>query len=380
MRIKILFVDTYYSRFLGSFRKNNPECFTYSYQEYRDKLLNTFFGTSDFYSYNLRKLGHEVEDLIINDEILQKKWAKENGIKIKDNWLTTNLQRLPMVHKVLGKPQWIQQIALEQIKKARPDIVYVQDLGVFVPETLNTIKKHCKLLVGQIASPLPTIENHKCFNLIITSFPHFVEKFRKLGIKSVYQKLAFESRVLQKVGKQKRIYGVSFVGSFTPNHTEGTKILEEVARHIPVHVWGQGLRYLSPLSPLRKNYHGEAWGLDMYRILAQSKIVINRHIGVSGDYANNMRLYEATGMGAMLITDHKKNLNDIFRVGKEVVEYKNSEDLINKINYYLKNEGKREQIAIAGQTRTLKDHNYQIGMKELDRILETALRKNAQSR
>lgn len=371
--MKILFVDTYYPKFLESFRKNNSGHLKYSYNKYKDELLKTCFGTSDFYSYNLRKLGHEADDLIINDRIIQKKWAEEKGFVIDSNWLISKLQMLPYAYKILGRPNWVQVLALRQIKKYSPDVVYMQDLSILNPETLKLVRKHCKLLAGQIASPMPPKEYLKCFDLIITSFPHFVKTFRKMGIKSEYQKLAFEQRILKKIGKRKRIYDLTFVGSFTPYHQKGTKLLEEVARNFPIHVWGQGIEFLSPYSPLRRNYHGEAWGVGMYKILAQSKIVINRHIGTSENYANNMRLYEATGMGAMLITDKKKNLKEIFKVGTEVIDYTNVNDLVNKISYYLKNDQKRERIAHAGQNKTLKDNNYQVRMKELVVILDKYL-------
>ena len=40
----------------------------------------------------------------------------------------------------------------------------------------------------------------------------------------------------------------------------------------------------------------------MYNILSRSKISFNRHINVAENNANNMRLYEATGMGSLLLT------------------------------------------------------------------------------
>ncbi len=371
--MKIIFVDTYYPVFLKSFWQRNKGLGDRSYKHIRRKLLEVSFGTSDFFSFNLRKLGYDTEDLIINDEILQKRWAQENRIRVDANGLFSKLQSLPYVNKILGQPGWLEQIALEQIKRADADIVYFQDLGVLTPQALRKVKKYCRLLVGQIASPLPAKESLKCFDLIITSFPHYVKTLRQMGIKSEYHKLAFEPRVLKKVGMQKRIYDVTFIGSFTPYHQKGTKILEKVAREVPIHIWGQGLEFLSPLSPLRKNYHGEAWGLEMYKILAQSKIVLNRHIGVSGKYANNMRLYEATGMGAMLLTDYKNNLDDLFIVDRETVSYKNATQLLQKIRYYSKNINQRQKIAQNGQTKTLKVHNYSRRMKELAEIIEKYL-------
>lgn len=358
---------------MKNFRKKTKNFSKYSYREYKNALFQTCFGTSDFYSYNLYKLGIDAEDIIANDEILQKKWADENGVSVNENKFIAKLKSLPFAYKIFGQPKWIQQITLEQIKEYKPDVVYCQNLSILNPNTLVNIKKYCKLLVGQIACPKPPREYYEKYDLIITSFPHYVKDFRSMGIDSEYQKLAFDPRILKKIGKCKRVFDVTFIGSFTPYHFKGTKILERVAERIPLNVWGQGLRYLSLFSPLRKNFHGEAWGLDMYKIFAQSKIVINRHIGVAENYANNMRLYEATGMGAMLITDHKKNLNDLFSVNKEVVEYKNTDDLTNKIKYYLRHDRERENIAYAGQQKTLKYHNYKVRMKELIKIINKYL-------
>lgn len=366
--MKILFVDTYYQAFLNSFYVKH-DTGNLSYSKNKALLLEQLFGTADSYSYYFKKLGHNAEDLIINDEILQRKWAGENGLKLSGPNILSKLQSLPYINRFIGSPSWIQEIALAQIQQYKPDIVYMQNLSVFNPMALKEIKKHCKLLVGQIASPAPDEKHLKCFDLIITSFPHFVSKFKKLGINSEYQKLAFDTRALKIVGKQKRIYDVTFVGSFSPYHSGGTKVLEEIARQTPVNIWGQGVEFLSPLSPLRKNYHGEAWGLDMYKVLAQSKIVLNRHISTANGFANNMRLYESTGMGAMLLTDKKKNLNDIFKVGMEVVDYSDPFDSVKKIKYFLTHEAERSKIADAGQKRTLRDHNYQVRMKELVAIL-----------
>ena len=57
----------------------------------------------------------------------------------------------------------------------------------------------------------------------------------------------------------------------------------------------------------------------MFRILASSRIVLNRHITDARQYANNMRLYEATGVGSLLVTDAKENLADLFRKALETV-------------------------------------------------------------
>lgn len=367
--MKILIIDTYYSGFLKDFYNKNRSILGKNYSFHLDKLLKSNFGTSDYYSYYLNKMGHSAQDIIANDLRLQKKWAKEHGVNFLSVPLLSKLQSMPYIHRYLGRPSWVQDIVTAQIRAFSPDIVYVQDLSILNPKTLRVIKTTTKLLVGQIACPLPRRANLEPFDLILTSFPHYVNKIRKIGVCSEYFKIGFDPRVLEKIGVKKRIYDIVFIGSFSPNHIAGTKILEELASEIPVHVWGQGLEYLLPTSPLRKNFHGPIWGREMYKILAQAKIVVNRHIGVAEYYANNMRLYESTGMGAMLLTDHKRNLNELFEVDKQVVSYKNSVELIKKAKYYLEHELERIKIAKSGQSKTLLSHSYKKRMVELANIL-----------
>jgi spore maturation protein CgeB len=83
-----------------------------------------------------------------------------------------------------------------------------------------------------------------------------------------------------------------------------------------------------------------------------------------------MRLFEATGVGAFLLTDWKQNLGDMFDVGKELVAYRSSEECAELIDYYLAHDKEREAIARAGQARTLAEHTYLHRMQEFMRLLE----------
>ncbi|MGA2094338.1 MAG: glycosyltransferase, partial [Sedimentisphaerales bacterium] len=127
-------------------------------------------------------------------------------------------------------------------------------------------------------------------------------------------------------------------------------------------------------SPLRQRHHGEVWGLDMFATLAHSRITVNRHLDVAENYANNMRLFEATGCGAMLVTDYKDNLNELFEIGSEVVAYRSPEEAAALITYYLQHPKEAQEIARKGQQRTLRDHTYTQRMKQTVEILNRHLR------
>ena len=110
---------------------------------------------------------------------------------------------------------------------------------------------------------------------------------------------------------------------------------------------------------LKSVHRGNAWGLDMYKIIASSLITLNRHSNISEKYANNMRLFEATGVGTLLLTDYKSNLEEYFKIDEEVLTYNNPGDAIEKIAWALRNPEQAKRISIEGQKRTLKFHTYE---------------------
>jgi spore maturation protein CgeB len=121
-------------------------------------------------------------------------------------------------------------------------------------------------------------------------------------------------------------------------------------------------------------YEREVWGFDMYRVMARSKITVNRHIGIARNNANNMRLYESTGMGALLLTERKDNLGDLFEPDREVATYSDPDEAVEKIETLLAEPARLAQIAAAGNARTLREHTYQARMQELIGILTRHLK------
>ncbi|MDI6717339.1 MAG: glycosyltransferase, partial [Actinomycetota bacterium] len=368
---RFLIIDPYYENFLNAFYKKHPQVLAYDYDNALKALMAECFGTADFYSSNLISLGHEAVDVIANDRVLQQKWAKQNRVKVSNpSFISRFIQRIPYIRRFSRPAAWILAILESQVKTIKPDILYFHNISLCEPDFVEKVKKHVKLVVGQIACPLPAERClHSC-DLILTSFPHYVERFRKMGIASEYFRLAFEASLIRRLQNLPQKYETVFIGGISKAHGEGTRTLEYLAAKVKVDFWGYGVEALPPNSYIRRNFHGEAWGLDMYNILHNSKIVVNRHIDVAENYANNMRLYEATGAGAFLITDYRDNLNELFEIGKEVEVYRSAEELVEKVKYYLAHDDERKKIAEAGQARTLRDHTWEKRMAELVEIIE----------
>jgi spore maturation protein CgeB len=355
--VRLLILDTCYPAFLRAHYSRHPGLIRESYGDQWQALMRTFFGTADSYSYALRNLGHEAHEVIANAAPLQRAWLREHG---GGRPIPFRLDR--------------ERVVLRQASDYGPDVIYVQNMRFFSSRLLRKLRALDVPIVGQIASEPPTTERIRLYDLVLTSFPHFVDRFRKLGVRSEYLRIGFDPRVLDRLEQtdaRRARLGAVFVGALNrTQHRSGNATLERAAQRVPIDFWGYGGRMWPKGSAIRAGYHGEAWGLDMFRVLYESRIAVNRHIDAAERSANNMRLYEATGVGTLLVTDAKDNLGELFEPGREVVTYSDEDELVETIRYYLGHEEERAAIALAGHERTLREHSYADRMRELLEILK----------
>lgn len=74
--------------------------------------------------------------------------------------------------------------------------------------------------------------------------------------------------------------------------------------------------------------------------------------------AVNQRVFDVPACGAFLLTDHQESIEGLFEVGKEVVSYKDREEIEDLARFYLRNNAARETIAEKGKERVLAEHTY----------------------
>jgi spore maturation protein CgeB len=84
-------------------------------------------------------------------------------------------------------------------------------------------------------------------------------------------------------------------------------------------------------------------------------------------------MFEATGVGTMIMNDNGSNLAEIFIPGKEIEVYNSIEEAIEKTNYYLQNPGKAIEIGENAQRRTIKEYNYDVFVSQLTHYLKQNL-------
>jgi hypothetical protein len=151
---------------------------------------------------------------------------------------------------------------------------------------------------------------------------------------------AFDT-TLEDPASQERRYDVGFVGSLDQPATQAER--------------RQVLGALE--ARFRMNdFRRPVYGTEMLNVYRQSRIVVN--IPVPGGF--NMRTFEALAGGALLLTKAVGNGQaDLFQDGVHLVTYRDTADLMAKVEYYLSHESEREAIAGAGRREVLLRHTYQ---------------------
>jgi spore maturation protein CgeB len=341
--MKIAVVDSYYPDFIASLKRPHG-----TYSEMLDWTLKRCFGTFDAYSRHFRAAGHEVIDIIANDNDLQIAWNKEHP------W--------PFIESVIGP--------LRHIYGFNPTVLFLQDLSLFTAQTLSELKRDF-ILAAQCSCRFDDDERLKQFDILFTSFPFYVERFKKLGVRGIFLPLAFDPIVLQRATMKTQRKHVSLVGGYG-RHWQMDDLFVTLAERTPIEFWGYGFEKAP--DAVKKRYRGPAWGVDMYEIYLSSYIVLNRHGAIAGGYSNNLRLFEATGCGAMMLTEESRNIRDYF-LENECVTYTSPADAAEKINYALRHVDWMERIAANGQQRTLKNHTYAQRIPQVVKELETLLVK-----
>ncbi len=355
--IRIIVADTYYDAFVADYQVRYPHSAHLPYVEQHRHLMGIRFGSGDAYASGFRELGHDAHTIVLNAENLQRRWAREEAGFI-----------------CAGERESLLDIFEAQLRHYQPDVLFVQELSFATDELLARVKPNVGLIVGQVACSLPRSRTFANHDIIVSSWPPIVEYFRSRNVPAEFVPLGFDKSVLDVLEDGECSCDVTFVGGMSRVHRERQELIEYLGDKTNISVFGYGKECLSRDA---QRYHGGAvWGTGMYRILSQSRVTVNIHgqidVGESSrtDLANNMRLFEATGCGTLLLSEMKSNLDRYFDVGTEMIAFGSKEDCLNKLLNILDDEDDRRRIAAAGQRRTLSEHTIDHCCRKIMKIIE----------
>ncbi|HET7363209.1 MAG TPA: glycosyltransferase [Burkholderiales bacterium] len=133
--------------------------------------------------------------------------------------------------------------------------------------------------------------------------------------------------------------------------------------------WGKRARHGSPLARLLQARG--IWGEALLRLYNTSKIVLNITNWDPARYpALNQRVFDVPATGAFLLTDYSPELEAYFRLGEEIVTYRDVDELRDKARYYLAHDAERAAIARRGYERALTLPSIRDRMAEVVSVVE----------
>lgn len=391
----------------------HPELDSQSWAEQQSTINHNWFGFPHAWKDALAPLGYDVLEVLANVDLVQKKWATERGFAYDD---TT----------------WKYDILKGQILEFQPEILFVADMFQFSPEWIQAVRDSCpsiRLVMGWCGGPWPNDALFNAYDFTLSCVPEIVEILSKEGHRTFHLDHSFDPRILDRIDTtHPPTIDVSFIGNINRNsqfHVARDAILERLVADVSVEIFTLALyaddsfstnarrlakvqvfqllqrlkriglstqrvehlpffksvanltaaprRAINP--KLKPFMQPPRFGIPMFQTLRDSRATFNSHIDLSANSASNMRLFEATGVGTCLITDHKANLHKLFEPDRETLTYKSPDECLDKVKWVLANPTSCAEIAQAGQTRTLKDHTLALRALQLDEILQHELRR-----
>jgi spore maturation protein CgeB len=181
----------------------------------------------------------------------------------------------------------------------------------------------------------------KLFDKIIYRQPYLERLLNLLSKKSTHIR-CFPGSVykIKRLLKNRYIFDVSFIGTFEKQRFEILKFLSE--NKIKVNIFGGGWDHLKIKNKFFK-INGPIYGKKFFRTISQSKINLCFLRSANKDVYNS-KVVEILSAGGFMLSEYSKYISKNFKHNKELIFFKNKQDILKKIKYYTSNGDIREKI------------------------------------
>ncbi|MEK7536915.1 MAG: glycosyltransferase [Patescibacteria group bacterium] len=277
--------------------------------------------------------------------------------------------------KGINNKRWNKRL-ISFCEKVKPDFLFTTKGVIIYPETLVKIKAMGTTLINWFYENVDHpnynrwfLKAHHYYDHFFNYDPAITDKFGSGNLK--YLPVAVNPdyyRVSDLSQKDKEFYScdVCFVGALYP---EREKLLSEVKKlgvNLKIFGWKDWFN-----TSLAENYCGPLLSTEkIAKAYSLSKISLNSNLQPQNGGVN-LKTFEIPAAGGFQLSDSQPELKNILQPGKEVETYKTPGELLDKIMFYLSNEEKRKEIALAGYQRILQDHTINHRVKTILDTIKT---------
>ena len=331
------------------------------------------------------ELTDQIKKYFKSKKMLFAVWGCENNyFSITSDWISPFRKFFgevivfdPQVNSYRYGKDYVNDKFLSIISEKKPEFVFLYLLNdVFYIDTIKKIKEispKTKILnfLGDDDSQYDTLSIYTVlfsdFNLVAQK--KYIKRYIKDGIKNVFFStgLGLDFSRIEKMPKK---YDITFIG--TPRgkyRSEPIKYLMDNGVNIKLFGFGW-----NDYSEFKEIYGGPLGKDEMINVVKQSKINLSLTKDHSGVPHFKGRVCEMGSYKEFLLVEKSPAFSELFEEGKEIVSFSNYEDLLKKVNYYLKNDAEREKIAEATYNKIL--NNYHFGVELNNLLKEVYKQKN----
>lgn len=279
-----------------------------------------------------------------HDERLQRLWAMERGMRAGVS---------------------LREILYSQIEEHRTEIFYNLDPMRYQSEFIRGLPGCVKRSIAWRAAPSPGADFSK-YDCVVCNFPRILDTYAAQGWNARYFFPAIDPVMNEYARRAERPTDILFVGTYSRHHRRRAAILERVADQcgdfrLAYHLDCSRLTQLAEsklgkLLPLRSHRRPACignvarrpvYGRDLYAALGNAKIVLNGAIDMAGEERGNMRCFEATGCGAVLVTDEGQYPRGFVK-DQTMRTYSSAADVVAVLRRTLDDPGELAHIASRG--------------------------------
>lgn len=359
--LRIMQVDDFYPAYLDAFYKGHPGLSLKSSEEQGKALFQDGFSAIHAVVPYLRDKNIQTSYFVSAAVPLQRAWAREQGLAFPGS-----------------SPRWEEEMVRARVAAFRPDVLYLADPLRFDARFLRTLPHKPRLILGWKAADVPFGTDWTGYDIILSGLPRLLELAQSLGArKGVLFAPGMPQWIADAVADIPQDTDVCFAGSISPvQHTKRLALLDTVARAATEQHFSLALHLVCRpelLTPAMRPYIREpVFGLAMHKALRRARIVLDdranhgfvlpdgtKKIDLGGEDTVNMRMFEATGGGSLLLTEELTGLGRYFVPGSEAAVYQHSQDAARQIQHYLHHEEQRAALARAGKARCLQSWNME---------------------
>ena len=322
--MKFCQVHTFYTGALKRLYQMIPGLNFASFADQTKALVKDAFSGIHMFAPYMFEVGYDSTLIIANNLHAQFQWIKENP----EAGISGKIDLLQLVQK--------------QIENIQPDVLYLSDPITFNGDFLSSLNFKPPLVVGWRAANIPESINWKGFDLMFSNLDALREIALNLGVRRTEHFFpGFPAWIYEEIKDIQPEYDVVFCGQVGfLQHTHRNQLLHEVAKASFETGKFKCAYFLSgdpaAMTPeLKKVNKGKKYGIEMHRALRKGRICIDGRgdiglvdnsgktkINLAKSQTSNMRIFEATGSGLMLLTEHHENLRDYFEPGVEIETFR----------------------------------------------------------